>query len=86
LLLERHDQVSLTLQNSAAETPLHVARRSGAAFAIVRSLVHDFKASVQVATPHGYMPLFLASTDSSSVGYYLLHTLQHPGGLALKSK
>jgi hypothetical protein len=51
MLLKRHDPVTIMLQNNAGETPLHVACRCGVPFESVQSLVHHYKASVQVATP-----------------------------------
>jgi ankyrin repeat protein len=48
------------LRNNAGETPLHVAIGIGASFDIVESLIRNYKASVQVVTPQGDLPLFLA--------------------------
>jgi ankyrin repeat protein len=51
-LLSSHDQ--------DGSLPLHVACRRGAAFTIIQSLVHPYKASVKSMTPQGDLPLFLA--------------------------
>jgi ankyrin repeat protein len=75
LLLERHDPVTMMLRNNAGETPLHVACRCGVRFAIIQSLVHHYQASVQVVTPQGDLPLFLAcapAEPSLGVIYLLL--------------
>jgi ankyrin repeat protein len=75
MLLERHDPVTIMLRNNAGETPLHVACRCGVPFEIVESLVHHYKASSQVVTPQGDLPLFLAcatAEPSLDIIYLLL--------------
>jgi hypothetical protein len=51
---------TMMLRNNAGETPLHVASRRGVPFEIAQALVDHWKASVQVVTPQGNLPLFLA--------------------------
>jgi ankyrin repeat protein len=75
ILLERHDPVTILLRNNAGKTPLHVACGRGASFVIAESLVHRCKASVQLVTPQGDLPLFLAcatAVPSLSIIYLLL--------------
>jgi hypothetical protein len=61
--------------NDAGETPLHVACRRGAPFEIVQAVVCHYTASIQVVTPQGDLPLFLAcatAEPSLDVIYSLL--------------
>jgi hypothetical protein len=57
------DDVVATLlraRDQDGSLPLHLARRRGASFPIVQSLVDIYKASVKSLTPQGDLPLFLA--------------------------
>jgi ankyrin repeat protein len=55
-----HNPAWLSTRDQDGSLPLHVACRRGAAFAIVQSLVNQYKASVKSVTPQGDLPLFLA--------------------------
>jgi ankyrin repeat protein len=50
----------LSSRDQDGTLPLHIACRRGAFFAIVRSLVNLYKASVKSVTSEGDLPLFLA--------------------------
>jgi ankyrin repeat protein len=60
LLLERQDPVIMTLRNNAGETPLRVACRCGAPFAIVQSLVDQDPSTIVARNNAGETALHVA--------------------------